>query len=226
MLVTRVAVVAGYVSYLHIVDVATRVGERPEVAYALPVTIDALMVMSTLAMLADRRAGRRPSAWAHAGFLFGVAVSVTSNVASAAPTWPARGVAAIPAVSLLLAVEVLVRAGRAHTRTDTDRPPEADTPTADMPRPPADTTTDVRPRTSAPHRATRRTSERASKPARKRTSRRSSAPAVLEQRPDITATELVQLTGISDRHARRLVNGNHNRSDADATDDVRHPDTP
>lgn len=100
MTVTRmsaavVAVVAGYVSYLHIVDVATRVGERPEVAYALPVTIDALMVMSTLAMLADRRAGRRPSAWAQAGFLFWVAVSVTSNVASAAPTWPARGVAAI-----------------------------------------------------------------------------------------------------------------------------------
>jgi hypothetical protein len=66
MLVTRtsaalVAVVAGYVSYLHIVDVAMAVGERQEVAYALPVTIDALMVMSTLAMLAARRAGRKPS---------------------------------------------------------------------------------------------------------------------------------------------------------------------
>lgn len=39
MLVTRVsaalvAVVAGYVSYLHIVDAAMDVGERPEVAYA------------------------------------------------------------------------------------------------------------------------------------------------------------------------------------------------
>src|SRR5690606_29816145 len=157
MLVTRVsaavvAVVAGYVSYLHIVDVALVVGERPEIAYALPVTIDALMVMSTLAMLADRRAGRRPSAWAQAGFLFGVAVSVTCNVASAAPTWPARGVAAIPAVSLLLAVEVLVRAGRTRARPDTNR-----TPTPDTPPPGADTATSVRPRTSAQNGANGRT---------------------------------------------------------------------
>lgn len=130
--------VAGYVSYLHIVDVAMDVGERPEVAYALPVTIDALMVMSTLAMLADRRAGRRPSAWAQAGFLFGVAVSVTCNVASAAPTWPARGVAAIPAISLLLVVEVLVRAGRTQRRAHTEQPPAADSP-----RLPADMSTNV-----------------------------------------------------------------------------------
>lgn len=92
---------------MHIVDVAIRVGYRPEVAYALPVTVDALMVMSTLALLSDRS-----NRWAQAGFLFGVAVSVIANVASVEPTWPARGVAAIPAVSLLLAVEVLVRSGR------------------------------------------------------------------------------------------------------------------
>jgi hypothetical protein len=178
------------------------------------------MVMSTLAMLTDRRAGRRPSAWAQAGFLFGVAVSVTSNVASAAPTWPARGVAAIPAVSLLLAVEVLVRAGRADARTDTDRPAETDMPTADTPRPTADTTIDVRPRASAPHKVSR-TSKRTSTPTRKRTSRRSSAPAVLAQRPDITAAELAQLTGISDRHARRIVNGNQRQADSRAAGDVR-----
>lgn len=112
-----VALVAGYVSYLHIVDVALAVGERPEVAYALPVTIDALMVLSTVALLSDRR-----HRWAQAGFLFGVAVSIICNVASADPTWPARGVAAIPAVTLLLAVEVLVRTGRtADTRAATKR---------------------------------------------------------------------------------------------------------
>jgi hypothetical protein len=55
------------VSYVHIVDVAIRVGYRPEVAYALPVTVDALMVMSTLALLSTGpTGGRRPdscSAW-------------------------------------------------------------------------------------------------------------------------------------------------------------------
>src|SRR5690606_8754608 len=80
--------------------------------------------------------------------------------------------------------------------------------------------TSVRPRTSAPDGANGRTSQRTSTPPRKRTSHRTSAPAVLAQRPDITAAELARLTGITDRHARRLVNGNRN-ADAKAGNGVR-----
>lgn len=178
-----VALVAGYVSYLHIVDVALVVGERPEVAYALPVTIDALMVMSTLALLHDRR-----HRWAQAGFLFGVAVSVTCNVASAEPSWPARGVAAIPAVALLLAVEVLVRSG---ARTATGRTP---------PR----TRSRTRPRITGrtrPRSATRTTA--ADKVAR-----------AAAKRPDATVAELARLSGLSERTVRRH-NGHQNATTVD-----------
>lgn len=51
------------------------------------------------------------------------------------------------------------------------------------------------------------------------------APAMLAQRPDITAAELARLTGISDRHARRLVNGNHGYPDSRGAGNVR-PDGP
>nr|WP_230416251.1 DUF2637 domain-containing protein [Micromonospora tarapacensis] len=200
MLVTRisaalVAVVAGYVSYLHIVDVAMDVGERREVAYALPVTIDALMVMSTLAMLAARRAGRKPSSWAYCGFLFGVAVSVTANVASAAPTWPARAVAAIPAVSLLLAVEVLIRATAYQPATEPAQP--ADEPPAPPP-PPAPS------RPAAPRPAVNGSDGHGRKGGRKRRGEAGTAAAgVLAAHPDAPVAELARLAGVSRATVRR-----------------------
>lgn len=174
-----VATVAGYVSYLHIVDVAMAVGERPEVAYALPVTVDALMVMATLALLSDRR-----NRWAQAGFLFGVSVSVTCNVASAAPTWPARGVAAIPAVALLLAVEILVRSGR---------PAPA-------------------PASGHGHTSTRQGGQGGQRPPRprSRTGRGDGATrvaAAMAAAPEATVAELARLAGVSRSTVRRHANG-------------------
>jgi hypothetical protein len=189
-----VATVAGYVSYLHIVAVATQVGERHEVAYALPVTIDALMLMSTLAMLADRRAGRRPSGWARAGFWFGVAVSVTCNIASAEPTWPARAVAAIPAVSLLLAVEVLVRARASAKVTALSVKKPA---TAAAGRPVAS-----RPAASYPVVAARDGHGR--KGGRKRRGEATTAAAaVLAAHPKASIAELARLAGVSRATVRR-----------------------
>lgn len=191
---TLVALVAGYVSYLHIVQVAMDVGERREVAYALPVTIDALMVMSTLAMLAARRAGRKPSPWAYCGFLFGVAVSVTCNVASAAPTWPARGVAAIPAVSLLLAVEVLIRATATHAAVDAGAVStvrQAAVPAATGPVPSRPTAPQVRDGHSR-------------KDGRKRRGEAATAAAtVLATHPDAPVAELARLAGVSRATVRR-----------------------
>lgn len=197
MLVTRtsaalVAVVAGYVSYLHIVDVAMKVGERQEVAYALPVTIDALMVMSTLAMLAARRAGRKPSPWAYCGFLFGVAVSVTCNIASAAPTWPARAVAAIPAVSLL-AVEVLIRATTYQPAAEPAKP--ADEPATPSPAPP---------RPAAPHPAASGSDGHGRKGGRKRRGEAATAAAsVLAAHPNVSVAELARMAGVSRATVRR-----------------------
>ncbi|AVT39142.1 DUF2637 domain-containing protein [Plantactinospora sp. BB1] len=107
-----VAAVAGFASYSHIYDVATGAGEHEAVAAVLPLAIDGLILVATLAMLADKRDGRKPRFSARVALVFGVVATVAANVASAAPTMNARLVAVVPAVSFLLAVEVLSRRGK------------------------------------------------------------------------------------------------------------------
>ncbi|WP_446218295.1 DUF2637 domain-containing protein [Micromonospora sp. IBHARD004] len=107
-----VAAVAGSASYVHIRDVATNAGEHPGVAAVLPLAIDGLILVATLAMLDDKRHQRRPRLSARVALVFGILATLAANVASAEPTITARLVAAVPAVSFLLAVEVLARSGK------------------------------------------------------------------------------------------------------------------
>ncbi|WP_446218817.1 DUF2637 domain-containing protein [Micromonospora sp. IBHARD004] len=107
-----VAAVAGSASYVHIRDVATNAGEHPGVAAVLPLAIDGLILVATLAMLDDKRHQRRPRLSARVALVFGILATLAANVASAEATVTARLVAAVPAVSFLLAVEVLARSGK------------------------------------------------------------------------------------------------------------------
>lgn len=107
-----VAAVAGYSSWRHIVEVASGAGEDGSVAAVMPLSIDGLIVVSTLAMLEDKRNGCRPRLSARIGLALGVAGTLAFNLASAAPAWDARGVAAVPAVAFLVAVEILSRTGK------------------------------------------------------------------------------------------------------------------
>jgi hypothetical protein len=107
-----VAAVAGFASYRHIVDVAREAGEHRDVAAVLPLAIDGLILVATLAMLDDKRNGRRPRLSARSALVFGIVATIAANVASAQPDVTARLVAAVPAVSFLLAVEVLSRTGK------------------------------------------------------------------------------------------------------------------
>lgn len=107
-----VAGVAGYASFRHIVHVATMAGETPEVAAVYPLAIDGLIVVGTMAMLADKAQGRAPRLSARVALGFGIVATLAANVASAQPTVLARLVAAVPAVAFLLAVEVLARRGK------------------------------------------------------------------------------------------------------------------
>lgn len=120
-----VALVAGYASYRHIYDVATGAGEHESVAAVLPLSIDGLILVGTLAMLDDKRHQRRPRKSARVALVFGVVATIAANIASAEPTVTARLVAAVPAVSFLLAVEVLSRVGRSvPAPVDSHRPDE------------------------------------------------------------------------------------------------------
>lgn len=107
-----VAGVAGFSSYRHIVEVAQRAGEHAAVAAVLPLSIDGLIVVGTMAMVEDKRAGRRPRLSARVALGVGVVATLAANIASAQPHLSARLVAAVPAIAFLITVEVLARAGR------------------------------------------------------------------------------------------------------------------
>lgn len=107
-----VAAVAGAASYEHIASVARSAGERPWVAFALPLAIDGLIVVGVAALLEDRRAGRVPRWSARLAVAAGVLATLAANIASAEPTTTARLVAVAAPVAFLLAVEVLTRSGR------------------------------------------------------------------------------------------------------------------
>lgn len=106
-----VAGIAALASYFHMHDVAQRAGEHPLIAHLIPGSVDGLMIVATLTVAADRRAGRssRWSTWA--AFLAGLGASLAANVLAARPDPIARCVAAWPALALLLVVEMLA-AGR------------------------------------------------------------------------------------------------------------------
>ncbi|WP_249715210.1 DUF2637 domain-containing protein, partial [Rhizomonospora bruguierae] len=88
---------------------ASRFGERPEVAYVLPLSVDGMLVVASAAMVKDKRAGRRVRWSARTAFVVGVAASVGANIAAAMPSPGAHIVAAWPAVALLLVVGMLTR---------------------------------------------------------------------------------------------------------------------
>lgn len=125
-----VAVIAAFSSYSHTVHVALRCAERPEVAYALPVSVDGMLVVATVVMVDDKRRGHRPRPIARVAFAAGVAASLAANIAAAHPSPGARLVAAWPAIALLLVVEMLARppapaARQARPQTADRQPPPA-----------------------------------------------------------------------------------------------------
>ncbi len=102
-----VAIIAAWSSWSHMVHVALRFGERPEVAFVLPLSVDGMLIVASTAMVEDKRHGRRVRWSARIAFTTGVAASVAANIAAAHPSVGARIVAAWPAVALLLVVEIL-----------------------------------------------------------------------------------------------------------------------
>ncbi len=181
-----VAAVAGAASFEHIASVAIAAGERPWVGYSLPLAIDGLIVVGVAALLEDKRNGRAGRMSARLAVVVGVLATLAANVASAQPTWTARLVAVAAPVSFLLSVEVLTRSGRPLKRTQersTAGPGSGDSKT----------------RSGGQRGPTR-------------TSKRTSATTVLAHRPDISPVELANVAGITERHARRLVNGQRTAS--------------
>lgn len=101
--VALVALVAAVVSYSHMHTVAERAGEGWR-AWLDPLSVDGLLVGTSLVIYARRRAG-----WlAWTGMATGILISLAANLAAARPDLVARLVAAWPAVALALSYEVLL----------------------------------------------------------------------------------------------------------------------
>jgi hypothetical protein len=111
-----VAGVAARVSYSHIREVALYGHQPAEVAALLPLAVDGMMLIATLAMAEDKAANRHPRGWARAGFWFGAAISTAANVAATVVEhgWEplAIGVAALAPLLLLWAIEIVARPGK------------------------------------------------------------------------------------------------------------------
>lgn len=183
-----VASIAAWSSWSHMVHVALRFGERPEVAYVLPISVDGMLIVASTVMVDDKRTGGRVRWSARIAFVAGVAASVAANIAAAEPTAGARIVAAWPAVALLLVVEMLARTRR----------PEAVQP---LPAPPP---TALSSNVGAPRQGP---AAKPTPPVRRR-SAADTAQAIASirlERPDATRQDIAQTLGLSERHVRRLL---------------------
>ena len=125
-----VAAVAAVVSYAHMQEVAERAGEQWR-AYLLPLSVDGLVVASSMALLTRRRAGLPGGRLAWCALLGGVGASLAANIAAAEPTATARVVAAWPALAFAVAFELLLEQRRVPVPDPAGDPVGGDSPAAD-----------------------------------------------------------------------------------------------
>lgn len=110
-----VATIAAWGSYRHMADVATIAGQPIEVASTLPLSVDGMLLVATLAMADDKANGRKPRAWARFAFWLGATISVAANIASTVvhngPNPLSIGVAAWAPIALLVVTEIMAKPG-------------------------------------------------------------------------------------------------------------------
>jgi hypothetical protein len=104
-----IAVIAAVVSYQHVHDVVRAHGESPLAAALIPLSVDGLILVSSLTLLADRRASRPRSALATTGLALGAIASLAANVAHAQPSVIGRLAAAWSPLALAISQELLLR---------------------------------------------------------------------------------------------------------------------
>jgi hypothetical protein len=110
-----VAGVAAWGSYWHQVDVATLAHQAGTLAHTLPLSVDGMLVVATLAMSEDKAQGRKPRGWARFAFWLGAVVSVAANIASTAVHYGdplSIAVSMWAPIALLVVVEIMARPGK------------------------------------------------------------------------------------------------------------------
>jgi len=120
--------VAALASYEHQVDVATLAHQATLLAHTLPLSIDGMLLVATLAMSEDKANGRKPRGWARFGFWFGAAVSTAANIASTVVHYGdplSIAWSMVAPIVLLIVVEIMARPGKPKPVEVPVQPPAA-----------------------------------------------------------------------------------------------------
>ncbi|GAA1120840.1 DUF2637 domain-containing protein [Nocardiopsis metallicus] len=114
--VLLLAVIAAVVSYSHMYELALRHGEPEWRAALFPLSVDGMIVASSMTLLSDARNGRKGGLLPWSLLIIGSAASLAANVAVADPTMWSRIIHAWPSFALIGAYELLMRAFRTAAR--------------------------------------------------------------------------------------------------------------
>src|SRR6266704_396432 len=99
--------IAAAISYQHLLTLAVEQGQTQWRASAFPLSVDGLELVSSLVLLADRRAARRSGWLPWAALGAGAIASLFANIAVAEHNWIARTIAGWPALALIIAIKLL-----------------------------------------------------------------------------------------------------------------------
>ncbi|HVQ93569.1 MAG TPA: DUF2637 domain-containing protein [Mycobacteriales bacterium] len=118
--VVVLAGIAAVVSYRHMHTLTLAHGESAWTAALIPLSVDGMVVASSMTLLADSRAGNSGGPLPWALLAVGSLASLAANMAVAEPTAYGRVIAAWPSFALIGAYELLMRQIRqaATARTD------------------------------------------------------------------------------------------------------------
>lgn len=107
--VVVLAGIAAVLSYEHMFVLVRRYGETSWTSTLVPVSVDGMIVASSMTLLADSRSGRRGGLLPWILLVIGSAASLAANVAVAEPSAVGRLVAAWPSFALIGSYELLMR---------------------------------------------------------------------------------------------------------------------
>jgi hypothetical protein len=107
--VVLLACIAAVVSYGHMHTLTLVHGESAWTAALIPLSVDGMIIASSMTLLADSRAGRSGGVLPWTLLAAGSAASLAANVAAAEPTAYGRIIAAWPSFALIGAYELLMR---------------------------------------------------------------------------------------------------------------------
>jgi hypothetical protein len=109
-----VLLLAAVVSYRHMYELALAYGESPWTAALVPLSVDGMIVASSMSLLLRSRAGSFGGWLPWLLLAVGSLASLGANVAAAEPTLIGRLIAAWPSFALIGAYEMLMSQIRAH----------------------------------------------------------------------------------------------------------------